>query len=77
MDLLILLFIVALLFFIYKQIKQYEDDLKPLGIVQEKSLPIVGNFLRLLTKQENMTEFMERNYKLFPNEKYIFRFFTN
>jgi hypothetical protein len=54
----------TLLLWIYKKSKKCENDLKNLGVAQARPLPI-------LLRQEGTAQVLSRNYKLFPNEKYV------
>lgn len=62
--------IVALLFWFYKSIYN-EETLEQLGIVHEKPLPLVGNILPMLLQTEGGILFVERVYRLFPNDKQV------
>jgi hypothetical protein len=60
---------VAAFYWLYKKLTSNDADLEMQKIAHEKSLPIIGNILPLITKKEGIVQFIERYYNTHRNEK--------
>ena len=69
MGMIILIALLATIYWLFKRFIQNDNLLEDQGIAHEKPSPLVGSILPLLLQKEGGDDFVQRHYEMFPNEK--------